>query len=71
VPAGHVVHKLKSSAATRHIPVIALSAHATFEDEQRARAAGCDAFFTKPLPPQDLLAAIRALHARAADSSRN
>lgn len=68
-----VIRRLKASAATRRIPVVALSAHATFEDEESARAAGCDAFFNKPLQPQDLLTAIRTVHARAktpSDSQR-
>ena len=53
--------ELKGDAATRAIPVIALTAHAMSSDEEKARAAGCDDFDTKPIELQRLLGKIRAL----------
>lgn len=41
--------RLKSDPSTRHIPIIAVTAHAMIGDEQRARAAGCDGYVSKPL----------------------
>ncbi len=49
---------LKSDERTRDIPIIALTGHINFLE--LARAAGCDAFLTKPCPPERLLKEIRA-----------
>jgi CheY-like chemotaxis protein len=53
--------RLKTDPATRHIPVIALSAHAMAGDREKALAAGCDDFDTKPVELRRLLEKIRAL----------
>ena len=49
---------LKKDAATRGIPVIALTALAMKGDEERIRAAGCDGYIAKPLAYRDFLAII-------------
>lgn len=53
--------QVKANAATQNIPVIALTAHAMAEDEQKARAAGCDDFDTKPVDIARLVGKINAL----------
>jgi CheY-like chemotaxis protein len=53
--------RIKAAAATRHIPVIALTAHALNGEEEKARAAGCDDFETKPVELPRLLAKMEAL----------
>jgi len=50
---------LKSSPATAHIPIIALSALPMARED--ARAVGCDGFLAKPCPPALLWWEIRAL----------
>jgi two-component system cell cycle response regulator DivK len=51
--------RLKSQPLTRDIPVIALSAHALAGTRERALAAGCDEFDTKPVEFDRLVATIR------------
>jgi two-component system, cell cycle response regulator DivK len=51
---------LKSDPTTRHIPILALTAHAFDHAKQQAKAAGCDGFITKPCLPDDLVLQVRA-----------
>lgn len=53
--------QLKASAETRHIPVIALTAHAMAGARETALEAGCDEFDTKPVELPRLMGKIQAL----------
>ena len=53
--------RIKSSLTTQRIPVIALTAHAMAGDREKAFAAGCDDFDTKPVELPRLLGKIKAL----------
>ena len=53
--------RLKADAASRHIPIIVLSAHAMTNDRELALAAGGNDFDTKPVRFQQLLEKIEAL----------
>jgi CheY-like chemotaxis protein len=43
--------QLKNDAATRDIPIVAMTAYAMNGDEDRAIAAGCDGYMSKPIDP--------------------
>jgi CheY-like chemotaxis protein len=53
--------RIKAAPETSGIPIIALSAHAMPGDAEKALAAGCDDFDTKPVEMPRLLEKIRAL----------
>ena len=53
--------QLKADAATKHIPIIVLSAHAMTNDRELALAAGGNEFDTKPVRFQGLLDKIETL----------
>ena len=59
--------RVKAGSATCLIPVIALTAHALLQDKEKALAAGCDDFDTKPVELPRLLEKIKGLLARKAD----
>lgn len=50
--------RIKANPALKRVPIIAVTSYALSGDEAKARAAGCDAYVTKPFSPRALLAVI-------------
>jgi two-component system, cell cycle response regulator DivK len=53
--------RIKAREDLRRIPIIAVTSFALSGDDQRAAAAGCDAYIAKPYRPRDLLQLIKSL----------
>jgi len=51
--------QLKADEATRHIIILALTAHAMRGDQERAIAAGCDGYLAKPISPKKLVEEVK------------
>jgi two-component system cell cycle response regulator DivK len=51
--------RIKADPALSAIPIIVVTSYALSGDEEKARAAGCDAYVAKPYSPRALLAKIR------------
>ena len=51
--------RIKADPSLTQIPVVAVSSFAMKGDEEKARAAGCDHYVTKPYSPIQLLRMIR------------
>jgi two-component system cell cycle response regulator DivK len=62
--------RLKADEATRRVPVLGLSAHAMSGDREKAMAAGCDDYDTKPVEFDRLLAKVEALLTQGPDHAR-
>ena len=51
--------RIKADPALNAIPIIVVTSYALSGDEEKAHAAGCDAYVAKPFSPRALLAKIR------------
>lgn len=53
--------RIKADERFKHIPLVAVTAHSMRGDQDRAVAAGCDMFVTKPIDGDELLALVEKL----------
>jgi CheY-like chemotaxis protein len=53
--------RLRADIRTKHIPVVALTAHDGSGELERATSAGCDWFVPKPCPPAALITEVRRI----------
>jgi two-component system cell cycle response regulator DivK len=51
--------RIKADPTLRAIPIIVITSYALSGDDEKARAAGCNAYFSKPFSPRQLLAKVR------------
>lgn len=56
-----VTRRLKAGDSTREIPVLAVTAYAMKGDDEKALAAGCDGYITKPIQMNELLEMVGRL----------
>lgn len=54
-----ITRKIKADAQINHVPIIAVTAFAMKDDEQKIMAAGCEAYLSKPIAIDDFLKTIR------------
>ena len=66
-----VTRRLKTDSATKHIPIIALTAHAMSSDRSKAFEAGCDDYDTKPIELVRLLEKMETLLGGASTGKRS
>jgi CheY-like chemotaxis protein len=58
--------ELKSDPHLKHVPIVALTAHAFSDERERIANLGCDAFLAKPCLPPDLIQTVDRILGRSA-----
>ena len=51
--------RIRTNPDMKSVPIIAVTSYALAGDEDKARAAGCDGYVSKPYSPRELLAKVR------------
>jgi two-component system, cell cycle response regulator DivK len=52
--------RIRTNPDLRSLPIIAVTSYALAGDEDKAMAAGCDGYISKPYSPRELLGKVRA-----------
>jgi len=58
--------ELKGDPLVKHVPIVALTAHALTDERERIASLGCDAFLAKPCLPPDLIRTVDRILGRKA-----
>ena len=53
--------RIKANPELKSIPIVAVTSYALSGDEEKTRAAGCDAYIAKPYSPRQMLAKVREI----------
>jgi CheY-like chemotaxis protein len=64
------IKQLKEDVCCADVPILVISARALTEIQEQVRAAGCDAFLSKPFTMHELLAAVDSLTGLAEEMAR-
>lgn len=62
-----ILRDLRSAAATKHLPILMLTARGQTKDRELAESYGVSHFMTKPFSNEEMLGKVRELYAAAAD----
>ena len=62
-----ILRDLRSTAATKHLPILMLTARGQTKDRELAESYGVSHFMTKPFSNEEMLGKVRELYAAAAD----
>jgi two-component system, cell cycle response regulator DivK len=65
-----LIRALRADLALRSVPIMAVTAYAGRDDEERIRAAGADAYVSKPISLARFMEAVDGLLVRAPDTAK-
>jgi CheY-like chemotaxis protein len=66
-----LTRKLKADPRMQHVPIVALTAFAMKGDDQKALAAGCDGYITKPIDTRKLAQQVASYLRHAAEREKH
>ncbi|HEY6567297.1 MAG TPA: response regulator [Actinomycetota bacterium] len=65
-----VLRELRKDRATKHVPILVLTAVTMSDEHNKCLSGGADMVMTKPFDPQDIAAAVETMLARDLQNTR-